>query len=70
MNPPDLPPAGSDDLAEAIAYALRFNGRGKPLGMRTRDDPAAAVARGVMPHMARCGFVVMRMPPRAAHSTG
>lgn len=69
MNAPDLTPADSDDLAEAIGYALRFNERGKPLGARTRDDPAA-VARGVVLHLARCGFVVLRNPPRAAHSTG
>lgn len=69
MNPPDLTPAEPDDLAEAIAYALRFNDRGKPLGMQIRDDPAVE-ARGVVLHMARCGSVVMRMPPRAAHSSG
>jgi hypothetical protein len=69
MNPPDLTPAEPDDLAETIAYALRFNERGKPLGVRTRDDPAA-LARGVVQHLARCGFVVLRKPPREAHSTG
>jgi hypothetical protein len=69
LNPPDLTPAEPDDLAEAIAYALRFNDRGKPLGMQTRNDPAA-VARGVVLHLVRCGFVVMRKPARDAHSTG
>lgn len=69
MNPPDLTPADPAALAEAIAYALRFNGTGKPLGMRTRDDPAA-VARGVVHHLTRCGFVVMKKPPIGAHSTG
>ncbi|MBS7791334.1 hypothetical protein KTR66_15125 [Roseococcus sp. SDR] len=69
MTAPDLTLADSDDLAEAIAYALRFNDRGKPLGSRTRDDPGA-VARGVVLHLARCGFVVLKKPPMAAHSTG
>lgn len=69
MSTPDLTPADSAELAEAVAYALRFNDRGKPLGTRTRDDPAL-VARGVVLHLARCGFVVMRKPPREANSTG
>jgi hypothetical protein len=69
LNAPELTPAVADDLAEAIAYALRFNERGKPLGVRTRDDPAA-LACAVVQHLARCGFVVMRTPPREAHSTG
>ncbi|WP_431301682.1 hypothetical protein [Sediminicoccus sp. BL-A-41-H5] len=69
MKEPDLTPADPADLAETIAYALTFNLVGKPLGMRTRDDPAA-VARGVVQHLARCGFVVLKKPPREAHSTG
>jgi hypothetical protein len=68
MNPPDLIPAEPDDLTEAIAFALRFNNRGKPLGMQTRDD-SVAVARGVVLHLVRCGLVVMRRSAREAHST-
>ena len=37
---PDLTPASPADLAEAIGDAMRFNERGKPLGVRMRDHPA------------------------------
>lgn len=68
MTAPDLTPAELDDLDETIAYALRFNERGKPLGVRMRDDPAV-IARRVTDHLERCGFIVMRRPAIKRHST-
>ena len=69
MSAPDLTPADSADLAEAIAYALRFNERGKPLAVETRKD-SVVLARWVVRHLDRCGYVVLQKPPREAHSTG
>jgi hypothetical protein len=68
MTGPDLTPAEPEDLAETIAYALRFNERGKPLAVETRKD-SAVLARWVVRHLARCGFVVMKKPPMPPHST-
>lgn len=64
-----LTPASPADLAESIGYAMRFNERGKPLAVSTRGDPAM-VAQRIVRHLERCGFVVMRKPPREAHPTG
>lgn len=61
--------ANSADLAETIGYAMRFNERGKPLAVGTRNDPAI-MARWIVRHLARCGFVVMKKPPMEGHSTG
>lgn len=69
MTAPELQPAEAEDLAEAIAYALRFNERGKALAAQTRHDPAM-MAHRVVRHLVRCGFVMMRKPPAKAHSTG
>jgi len=56
-----LTPAAPDDLADALAFALRFDGR-----KRKRDSGeimAAIVARRLVEHLERAGFVVMRRPP-------
>ena len=59
--PDRLTPAAPDDLADALAFALRFNGR-----KRARDSGeimAAIVARRLVEHLEQSGFVVMRKPP-------
>ena len=59
--PDDLRPATPDDLADALAFALRFDGR-----KRKRDSGeimAAIVARRLVEHLERAGYVVMRKPP-------
>ena len=66
---PRLSAASPADLAQAIAYAMRFDDRGKPLGVGMRNDPAF-MARRITDHLGRCGFVVTRGPPREPHSTG
>ena len=56
-----LTPASSDDLADALAFALRYSGR-----KRTHDAGemmAAIVAKRLMEHLERSGFVVMKKPP-------
>jgi len=66
---PDLTPAESADLQEAIHYALRFNDRGKPIGVRARDD-AAYMAKRLLAHLERAEFAVMKRPPIKPHSVG
>src|SRR5262249_15025841 len=52
-----LTPAEPRDLAEAIAFALRFEGR-KRVHQADEDMPAIAAER-VVRHFERAGFVVM-----------
>jgi hypothetical protein len=61
-----LTPASPDDLADSLAFALRFTGR-----KRTHDADelmAAIVARRLVEHLERAGFVVMRRPPAVGAS--
>jgi hypothetical protein len=56
-----LTPASSEDLAEALAFALRYSGR-----KRTHDAGemmAAIVAKRLVEHLERSGFVIMKRPP-------
>jgi hypothetical protein len=59
--PDRLTPAAPEDLAEALAFALRFDGR------RRKHDAAEMMARIVakrlVEHLERSGFVVMKKPP-------
>ncbi len=58
--PESLTPAAPEDLADALAFALRFEGR-----KRTHDAAeimARIVARRLVDHLDRCGFVVMKKP--------
>jgi hypothetical protein len=53
-----LTPADPRDLADAVAFALRFNSRKR----------AAIAAERVVLHFDRAGFVVMPSPARPAMS--
>jgi hypothetical protein len=56
-----LTPASAEDLADALAFALRYSGR-----KRTHDAGemmAAIVAKRLVEHLERAGFVVMKKPP-------
>jgi hypothetical protein len=59
--PDRLTPAAPEDLADALAFALRFDGR------RRKHDAAEMMARIVakrlVEHLERSGFVVMKRPP-------
>ena len=57
----DLTPATPEDLADALAFALRYSGR-----KRTHDAGemmAAIMAKRLVEHLERSGFVVMKKPP-------
>ena len=54
-------PAAPEDIADTLAFALRFDGR-----KRKHDAGAfmaAIVARRRVEHLDRAGFVVMKEPP-------
>jgi hypothetical protein len=58
-----LTPAKPDDIAEAIAFALRYGGR-----KRVNDAGemmARIVAARLVEHLERAGSVVMKRPPVA-----
>jgi len=56
-----LTPADPRDLAGAVAFALRFEGRKR---VHTADEYMAAIAaERVVRHLERAGFVVMKRPP-------
>ena len=60
MSDRDLKPANPDDLADALAFALRFNGR-----KRTHDAAeimAGIVAKRLVEYLDRAGFVIMKRP--------
>jgi hypothetical protein len=59
--PEALTPATPDDIADALAFALRFDGR-----TRKRDAGemmARIVAERLVRHLEGAGFVVMKRPP-------
>jgi hypothetical protein len=61
-EPPDhLTPADPNDIASALALALRFDGR------RRKGDAAEfmadIVAKRLVRHLERAGFVGMKRPP-------
>jgi hypothetical protein len=56
-----LTPADPSDLADAVAFALRFDGRKR---VHNADQYMAAIAaERVVRHLERAGFVVMKKPP-------
>jgi hypothetical protein len=63
MPHPDekLMPADPADLADAIAFALRFSGRKR---VHHADEYMAAIAaERIVRHLEHARFVVMRRPP-------
>jgi hypothetical protein len=62
-----LTPADPRDLAEAIAFALRYRGRKR---VHQADEYMAAIAaQRIVEHLNGAGFVVMKKPPLGGHST-
>jgi hypothetical protein len=60
-DPAKLRPADPDDLRQALAYALRFNGR--RARFRQADGLMAEItADHLAKHLERCGYVIMRKP--------
>jgi hypothetical protein len=61
-----LRPATAEDIAEALAFALQFDGRKR---VRQADDFMARItAQRLVEHLERSGFVLMRKPPTPAPS--
>jgi hypothetical protein len=61
-----LTPSNPDDLAAALAFALKFEGR-----KRWHDADgfmADIVARRLVRHLELAGYVVMKRPPLGGHS--
>ena len=64
---PLLHPATTDEVADALAYALRFQGRKRA---RSADEYMAKItAERLVAHLEQAGFVVMKKPPAKAAST-
>jgi len=61
-DPPErLTPATAEDVADALAFALRFQGRKR---FRNADGlMSPIVAERLVEHLERSGFVVMKRPP-------
>ena len=60
-NADTLTPADPSDLAAALAFALRYQGRKR---VHNADEiMAEIVARRLVEHLERADFVVMRKPP-------
>ncbi len=56
-----LMPVDPNDLAAALAFALRFSGRKR---VHNADEMMAEiVAKRLVEHLDRAGFVVMKRPP-------
>ena len=61
-----LTPASPDDIAETLAFALRFQGRKR---VHNADEIMSEIlAKRLVEHLERSGFVVMKRPPLGGHS--
>ena len=61
---PHLRPATADEIADALSFALRYQGRKR---VRHADDAMARItAEGLVQHLEASGFVLMKGPPRVA----
>ena len=66
-NPPTLRPATAEELATALSFALRYQGRKR---VHHADDVMARItAERLVQHLQAAGFVVMRAPDRPAPTT-
>jgi hypothetical protein len=65
--PDDLTPASPDYIADTLAFALRFEG---PERTHDADDiMAGLVAKRLVKHLERSGFVILKRPPSSGHSS-
>jgi hypothetical protein len=64
---PNLHPATAEEIAEALSFALRYNGRKR---VNDADDAMGWItAERLVRHLEASGFVVMKRPPAAAPTT-
>ncbi len=66
---PGLGEADASDLVAALAYALRYDARGKPR-KGGWDHAADLAAEWLAEHLKRSNFVVLKRPPGAPHRAG
>ena len=67
MQDEPLRPATTDELVQALSFALRYQGRRR---VHHADDfMGQAAAERLAAHLEHCGFVVMKKPPIARHRT-
>ncbi len=69
VAPHRLDEADVADLVAALAYALRFDARGKPR-KGGWDHAADLAAEWLAEHLKRSNFVVLRRPPGVPHRAG
>jgi hypothetical protein len=66
-NVPPLRPADPAEVADALAYALRYDGKWR---VYHADDAMARItAERLIRHLEQAGFVLMRKAPGAAPTT-
>lgn len=65
--PDTLRPASPDEIADALAFALRYEGRKRVY--HADDFMARITADRLVKHLARSGFVLMKAPAAPAPST-
>lgn len=63
---PDLRPATREEVADALSFALRFDGR-RPF-TQSISAMAHITAAHLVEHLERCGFVLMKHPDASAPS--
>jgi hypothetical protein len=64
---PDLRPATSDEIAETLSFALRYQGKRR---VYDADDAMARItAERLVRHLAASGFVLMKQQARPAPTT-
>ena len=62
-----LRPATADEIADALSFALRYQGRKR---VHHADDAMARItAERLVQHLEASGFVLMKGPPRGAPTT-
>jgi hypothetical protein len=64
---PKLRPATADEIADALSFALRYQGRKRV--HRADDAMARITAERLVQHLEASGFVLMKGPPRGALTT-
>jgi hypothetical protein len=66
-DPAPLRPATPDEIAETLAFVLRYNGRRR---VHDADETMSWItAERLMRHLERSGFVIMKGPTGAAPTT-
>lgn len=65
-----LVPADPAEVASALAYALRFDERGRPRRSSAWEMAAALLAEQLAAQLERANFVVMRKASQPPHGAG